>query len=164
MKVPKSLAKEFVLGKEEAISEVYYEYRGLLYFIISTYVKRKEDCEDVYQDVFLKILNNKQDIKDPSNLHGYLCQVAKTTAINHAKKNAKFIPIENDDEIVSDEKSRIDELLPYNLTNEEKALVGYKLCFGLSYKEIQEITGTPIPTLKMRYSQALKKIKEANHG
>lgn len=163
MKVPKSLAKEFILGKEEAVSEVYYKYRGLLYFIISTYVKSKEDCEDVYQDVFLNVLNNKEDIKDSSNLHSYLCQTAKAVAINYAKKNSKCVLIENDEEIALEERSRIDELLPYNLTKDEKVMVGYKLCFGLSYKEIQEITGTPIPTLKLRYSQALKKIKEANH-
>ncbi len=163
MKVSKSLAKEFVLGKEEAVAEVYHKYRGLLYFIISTYVKSKEDCEDVYQDVFLNVFNNKEKIKDPSNLHGYLCQTAKAVAINYAKKNSNYVPLVNDEEIVSEEKNRIDELLPYNLTKEEKAIVGYKLCFGLSYKEIQDITGTPIPTLKYKYSLALKKIKEANH-
>ena len=39
MKVSKFLAKEFVLGKEEAVAEVYYKDRGLLYFIISTFPK-----------------------------------------------------------------------------------------------------------------------------
>lgn len=89
MKVPKSLAKAFILGDENAISEIYFKYRGLLYFIISAYVKTKEDCEDVYQEVFLRIIVRKDEIRDSSNLHNYLCQVAKTTAINYAKKTQK---------------------------------------------------------------------------
>ena len=163
MKVPKSLAKAFILGDENAISEIYFKYRGLLYFIISAYVKTKEDCEDVYQEVFLRIIVRKDEIRDPSNLHNYLCQVAKTMAINYAKKNSKMQLIDNDEEIQAEENYRIDDLLPYNLTKTEKAVVGYKLCFGLRYKEISEITGTPISTLKAMYSQALRKIKEVNY-
>lgn len=71
--------------------------------------------------------------------------------------------IDNDEEIQTEENYRIDDLLPYNLTKTEKAVVGYKLCFGLRYKEISEITGTPISTLKAMYAQALRKIKEANY-
>ena len=162
MEISKKTAKDFILGNENAISEVYFKYRGLLYFIISTYVKTKEDCEDVYQNVFLNILNKREDIKEPSNLHTYLCQTAKNLAINYAKQSSKYILL-NDEEVASIENQRLDDLLPYNLTREEKVIIGYKLCFGLTYQEISEIANVPVPTLKVRYSQALKKIKEANH-
>lgn len=162
MKISNKVAKEFVLGNEKAISEVYSRYRGLLYFIISTYVKTKEDCEDVYQNVFLNILSKKEDIKNPSNLHSYLCLTAKNLAINHAKQSSKYVSLD-DEEVASVENQRLDDLLPYNLTRNEKIVIGYKLCFGLTYQEISEITKTPIPTLKARYAQALKKIKEVNN-
>ena len=42
--------------------------------------------------------------------------------------------------------------------------MGNKLCFALRYKEISEITGTPISTLKAMYAQALRKIKETNYS
>ncbi len=163
MKVSIAVAKKFVLGDENAVSEVYFKYRSLLYFIISTYVKTKEDCEDVYQNVFMTVLNKKGDIKDASTLHSYLCSTTRNLAINFAKQSSKYVSLENDEDVASTDKERIDDLLPYNLTKEEKALVGYKLCFALSYKEISELMDVPIPTLKVRYSQALKKIKEANH-
>lgn len=160
MRVSKKTAIEFIKGNEEAISIVYSEYRSLLYFIISSYVKTKEDCEDVYQNVFLNILDKKNDIKDPDSLHSYLCLTAKNLAINYAKQASKFIYLDDEESFESLDNQRLDELLPYNLTRNEKIVVGYKLCFNLTYQEIYEITKTPIPTLKLRYSQALKKIKE----
>lgn len=160
MRVSKKTAMDFIKGDESAISQVYTEYRSLLYFIISSYVKTKEDCEDVYQNVFLNILNKKQDIQDPANLHSYLCLTAKNLAINYAKQASKYVYLENEDEFESLDTQRLNELLPYNLTRNEKVVVGYKLCFSLTYKEISEITKVPVPTLKLRYSQALKKIKE----
>ena len=162
MKVSNLVAKNFVLGDETAISEVYYKYRGLLYFIISSYVKTKEDCEDVYQNVFVSILEKKGNISDASSLHSYLCMTAKNQAINYAKQSSRYVLMENDEDVSSSDNERLNDLLPYNLTKEEKLVVGYKLCFGLTYKEISDIMNTPIPTLKVRYFQALKKVKEAN--
>ena len=57
MNVTIKSAKLFLQGEEEAIALVYKSYRALLYFIISTYISQKEDCDDVYQNVFMKILS-----------------------------------------------------------------------------------------------------------
>ena len=54
MNVTIKTAKLFLQGEEEATVTVYKSYRSLLYFIISTYVNQKEDCDDVYQNVFMK--------------------------------------------------------------------------------------------------------------
>ena len=128
MKVSISVAKEFIRGNENAVSEVYHKYKGLLYFIISTYVKTKEDCEDVYQDVFLAILDKRVCIGSAINLHSYLCSTAKNMAINFAKQSSKYVPLDKDEEVASIEKERIDDLLPYDMTKDEKIVIGYKLC------------------------------------
>lgn len=160
MNVTIKTAKLFLQGEEEAIATVYKSYRTLLYFIISTYLNQKEDCDDVYQNVFMKILSKKDEVKDPSSLHSYLCTMAKNEAIDYAKKLSHE---QNSDALEgiceTKQDTQLDYFLPYDLTKEEKKIVGYRLTFGLSWKEVSELVGIPVPTAKYRYAQAINKIK-----
>lgn len=165
MNVSKSTAIKFLQGDETAFAEVYSRYHRLLYFLISTYVDTKEDCEDVYQDVFLKMWNARYTFGnqiDPAGLHSYLCTVAKTTSIDFARAKSR----RRAEELIEDEQgeprhTRLSELLPYDISDEEREVVGYRVCFGFSFKEINAITGAPIATLKKRYARALAKMKGA---
>ena len=160
MNVSIKTAELFLRGEKEATSIVYKSYRALLYFIISTYVKQKEDCDDVYQNVFVKILSKRNEVSSPSSLHYYLCEIAKNEAIDYVKKHSHEQSCEIIEEICPDnEESQLDYFLPYDLTKEEKKIIGYRLTFGLSWKEISNLINIPVPTAKFRYVQAIKKIK-----
>lgn len=161
MNVSKLTAKRFIDGDEGATVEVYQAYKRLLYFIIATYVDKMEDCDDVYQNVFLKILSKRGEISSPSSLHYYLCQTAKNEAIDYAKKSRHEETSDEMEEAIGESESALDYLLPYDLTQEEKAIVGYRVNFGFSHKEIAEMLGTSVPTVKRRYAEALRKIKGA---
>ena len=160
MNVTIRTAKLFLQGEEEATAIVYKSYRALLYFIIATYVDNKEDCDDVYQNVFMKILDKRSEVKDASSLHSYLCAMAKNEAIDFAKKRSREQSSDLLEDIcVAKSDSQLDYFLPYDLTKEEKKIIGYKITFGLSWKEISELLGIPAATAKYRYAQAIKKIK-----
>lgn len=161
MNVSRHVAKLFLEGDEKAAAEVYKAYRALLYFIISSYLSNKEDCEDAFQETFLAVLSRISEIKSPEALHSYLCQTAKSKAIDIAKANAKIEGDYIEEDIISPKESNIDSLLPLDLSRGEKLVVGYRVVFGLSYKEISNLTGDPIVTLKARYSRAIKKAKGA---
>ena len=162
MNVTIKTAKLFLQGDEEAISSVYRSYRSLLYFIIATYLNQKEDCDDVYQNVFVKILNRRNEVKDPSSLHSYLCTMAKNEAIDYAKKRSREHSSDVLEDVCADNQvTQLDYFLPYDLTKEEKMIVGYRLTFGLSWQEINELTGIPLGTLKYRYAQAIDKVKRS---
>ncbi len=162
MNVSLHTASLFLQGDEAAIAEVYQRYKALLFFIIATYVRRKEDCEDVYQNTFLKILDKRSAVLDPANLHAYLCATAKNEAIDFAKKNSS--PYRDDDAFdntPSAQESALDYFLPFDLSKEEKTIIGYKLTFGFTYQEIGEFLAMPVPTVKLRYKTAINKIKGA---
>lgn len=160
MNVTIKTAKLFLQGEEEAIALVYKSYRALLYFIISTYISQKEDCDDVYQNVFMKILSKRDEVKDPSSLHSYLCTMAKNEAIDYVKKFSREQSNDALEEICeTSRETQLDYFLPYDLTKEEKIIVGYRLTFGLSWKEVSKLVGIPVPTAKYRYAQAIDKIK-----
>ena len=162
MNVTNKTAKLFLEGDEEATAIVYKNYRSLLYFIIATYLNPKEDCDDVYQNVFMKILSKRNEVKDPSSLHSYLCAMAKNEAIDYAKKRSRELNSDLLEDIcVVNEESQLDYFLPYDLTKEEKTIVGYRLTFDLPWKEVSELVGIPSATAKYRYAQAIDKIKRS---
>ena len=162
MNVTIKTAKLFLLCDEESIASVYRSYRSLLYFIIATYLNQKEDCDDVYQNAFMKILAKRNEIKDPTSLHSYLCEVTKNEAIDYAKKLSRERSTDALEEICEDNQpTQLDYFLPYDLTKEEKIIVGYRLTFGLSWKEVSELVGIPIATAKYRYAQAIDKVKRS---
>ena len=81
-------------------------------------------------------------------------------AIDFAKKRSREQSSDLLEDIcVSKQESQLDYFLPYDLTKEEKKIIGYRLTFGLSWKEISEMLGIPSATAKYRYVQAIKKIK-----
>ena len=160
MNVTIKTAKLFLQGEEEATAIVYQSYRALLYFIIATYVNQKDDCDDVYQNVFMKILEKRSEVKDVSSLHSYLCAMAKNEAIDYAKKRSRELNSDLlEDMCAANEESQLDYFLPYDLTKEEKKIIGYRLTFGLSWQEVSELVGIPPATAKYRYAEAIKKIK-----
>ena len=162
MNVTIKTAKLFLQGDEEAIASVYRSYRSLLYFIIATYLNQKEDCDDVYQNVFVKILAKRNEVKDPSSLHSYLCAMAKYEAIDFAKRLSRERSSDVLEDICADNQvTQLDYFLPYDLTKEEKMIVGYRLTFGLSWQEVSELVGIPMATAKYRYVQAIDKVKRS---
>ena len=162
MNVTNKTAKLFLQGDEEAIATVYQSYRSLLYFIIATYLNQKDDCDDVYQNVFVKILAKRNEVKDPSSLHSYLCAMAKNEAIDFAKRLSRERSSDVLEDICADNQvTQLDYFLPYDLTKEEKMIVGYRLTFGLSWQEVSELVGIPMATAKYRYVQAIDKVKRS---
>lgn len=162
MNVSRRTAKLFLQGDEDAASEVYYAYRKLLFFIISNYVDGEQDREDVYQEVFTKVFERRGDCAKAEGLHYYLCRVAKTTAIDFAKRQSAIRPepLEEGDVPSQDASSLGSFLAQFSLTAEEKSIAGYRFGFGLSWKEIVDLTGIPMSSAKLRCKQALEKIKK----
>jgi DNA-directed RNA polymerase specialized sigma24 family protein len=108
----------------------------------------------------MKILEKRSEVKDASSLHSYLCAMAKNEAIDFAKKRSREQSSDLLEDIcVSKQESQLDYFLPYDLTKEEKKIIGYRLTFSLSWKEVGELLNIPVPTAKLRYVQAIKKIK-----
>ena len=85
--ITKQTFNDFLLGQEEATEMVYREYRNLAYFVIATYVKNQDDCNDILSDTFLKVLQSRESVKNPDGLKQFICTVAKNEAINFIRKD-----------------------------------------------------------------------------
>ena len=157
-----SLFRDFVKGDQDAISRIFLEYKNLLYFIIASYVDNKEDCNDVLSDAFMKAVQHREEIKDPSKLKTFLCTIARNEAINFAKKNKELPNSELVEEIygVEDRGNAVLDMLEPLLSNKETIVIYYKAVFSYTWEEISMETGIPVSSARLLYKNAKEKLRK----
>ena len=86
MGISRRIAEAFLQGEEKATETVYLEFKNLMYFIIASYVPSKEDCDDLLSESFMKAIEHRSEMKDPSKIKAFLSTIARNSALNFLKK------------------------------------------------------------------------------
>jgi RNA polymerase sigma-70 factor (family 1) len=149
-------------------------YNPLLLFALS-FVKSKEQAEEIVSDVFISIWEKRKRIDSINNLKVYLFVATKNTALNYLSRQNKTVITDIDDvavelrsiyfdpeqllitaEMISRIKEAINQLPP-------KCRIIFKLVKEdeLKYREVAEILDISIKTVENQVSIALKKIGSA---
>ena len=162
MSISKQTIQAFILGQEDAIGKVYDEYKNLMYFIIASYISLPEDCEDVLSEAFIKAIEHRGDLKDPSKIKSFLSTIAKNTALDFLKKNKEIPNSEIIEEMYgeNDQYNVMLNLLEPLLTNKETIVTYYRAVFSYSWQEIVEITGIPESSARAIYASAKEKLRK----
>jgi RNA polymerase sigma factor (sigma-70 family) len=146
----------------KSIDDIYRNYRGLIFFVIATYVPQKEDADDVYQEVFLRLLSSRGRFFAKRALKVYLCKTAQSCAIDFVKKRINDVPNDVMDDIgESDPHNPALEDIGYGLSSQESILVNYRITYEFAWKDICQITGIPMSSAKLIYRNAILKIKRS---
>jgi RNA polymerase sigma-70 factor (ECF subfamily) len=136
------LARLLQKGDKQAFKTLFDRYGARLYFFAFKYLKEKEDARDLLNEVFLKLWENRQNLKTDSSLQAYLFTIAYNNIRQRFLKKAreeKYIRVFAEEYLT--ETSKKEELLDYQLFAEK--LTGIidqlpprrKEIFILSYKE-----------------------------
>ena len=161
MSISNKEAQAFILGNEDAIGKVYDEYKNLMYFVIANYISLPEDCEDVLSEAFIKAIEHKEDLKDPSKIKSFLVTIARNTALDFLKKNKEIPNSEVIEEMYgeNDQYNVMLNLLEPLLTNKETIVTYYRAVFSYSWAEIVELTGIKESTARAYYASAKEKLR-----
>ena len=165
----KILYEKFLRGDEEAFNSIIKKYEKNLIFFITRYVKNVEIAEDIFQDVILYMLENKEKYDSKYSLKTYMYMIAKSRSINYINQNQKITEMPED---MADE-NLLEEIICSNERKEKiknvinKLQLDYQLVIyltqieGLSYKEtarIMEKTESQIKTLVHNSKKKLRKL------
>jgi len=140
----------------------------------------RDDAKDLLQDTFLKALTHRKQFEDSTNLRAWTYTIMKNTFINNYRKNLRhntvsesesgkdlFFLAQNKDTFNVDPESafcekEIIEAIDH-LDNQYK--VPFKMHHqGYKYKEISDILGVKIGTVKSRIFFTRKKLAESLEG
>ncbi|WP_251620189.1 RNA polymerase sigma factor [Odoribacter lunatus] len=160
-------------GDIEYFSRLVERYSHRIYILIFKIVCRKEDAEEITQDVFLKTFQTLHRFKGDCRFSTWLYKIAYTTAISFTrKKKNEFLYIEESainnvadsviDEVFNEADNsellekleRAMELLPFD----ERGLISLFYMENHSIEEIAQITSLTESNIKVKLHRIRKKL------
>lgn len=144
--------------------EIYNEYFDRIYYKILSTIKNSEDAEDVAQEVFISVYKNLKKFREESNLYTWIYRIAINKTYDFFRK--KKIDVELNDEILNIESNEdfnvpilLDEKLK-KLSFQEREIVILKDIYGYKLREISDMKGINLSTIKTTYYKAIKDMGE----
>ena len=170
----KELIEKYLKGDEKALESLISKYLKPIYSFIFSYVQNQQDAEDLTQETFLKMCRNLKKFKKEKNFEKWLFTIAKNTCFDFLRKKRKNLILNAENlEIVADlapsllEKMEKESLLEKlkkeieNLPFKMKEVIDLHYNFGLNFREISEIFGEPMNTVKSRHKRAISRLKRS---
>ena len=130
-------------------------------------LNRREDAQDVAQEVFLKAYQNLRKLEDPGKFTSWLFRIAHNEAYSLLRKSRP------EDEFVMDPAGgdTLRRLYPSEtamavasamerLTGEQREVVVLKVYQGFKFEEIAEVLDQPVSTVKSRLYTAMDVLKD----
>lgn len=155
-------------GQVEKLAVLFERHHVPLYNFYLRLTGSKSISEDLVQDVFFRILNYRYTFKGESKFTTWMYQIARNAHIDFLRKKKEELPLEDQwNESPSDELSpeiKMEKTEDINLMREALAKLPLKKrevlilsrYQNLKYKEIAELLGCQIGTVKAHVHRAVK--------
>jgi len=162
-----------MMNRNELFNNAIRENGELISRICSRFFASKQDAQDAYQEILLKIWLNIQNFRGDSLIKTWISRIAVNVCITFVSKTKKkfslFVPfskkteqlsIQNDGEPISEKDEKLDFLTDFvsSLSAPDKALVALYL-EDMDTKEIAQITGFSDANVRVRIHRIKKEIK-----
>lgn len=145
------------------IDEIVDKYADMVYRIALTQMKNVHDAQDIFQEVFLRLVKNIDSIQNEEHLKSWLIRVtlncSKTNLMSAWRKHTQ--PLEEEqNEIVFETKEQSDLYEHIQKLPKKYRTVLYLFYYEeLSIKEISQITEQKETTVKSQLSRARGMLK-----
>lgn len=167
----KRLIKKVKKGDHQAFADLVDCYKNSVYSICLRMVGNREEAEDISQEAFIRAYNNISKFDSDRKFSTWLFRIATNLSIDSLRRKKPSISL--DAEIPGTEGLALNTLLPGNtaapdeqivraeteqwiqkeigaLPDKYRSAVVLKYVEDLSLKEISEIMGLPVGTVKTR--------------
>ena len=159
---------------ENAFKFLFEKYYIPLCRYVYTFTKDNEESEEITQEVFINIWNNRKKISITTSVSSYLYSSVRNHAINSLKKNSRYNTqsLENITELeIANEEPELDEFqfiqmekkcseALESLPDRCREVFLLSRIDNLKYKEIAEQLNISIKTVESQMSIAIKKLKD----
>ena len=156
-----------------AFDAIYEKYSKRLYGFVIRYVKQEADAEEIVQEVFIKIWENRSKIDVYSSFESFLFTISYNSAISLLRKRVsekKYLEYlkslqedenirESTDEIQFKELNENIDFLLGKLTPRQKEIFKLSREEGLTHEEIAKKLGISVNTVKNHMVSSLHFLK-----
>lgn len=163
-------------GDVDAFDELVTKYRERIYAVVYNLTSNRDDASDLTQDAFIKAFQSVGRFKGKSSFFTWLYRIALNTTLTHLRKNKlrrffSFEKMSEEDHSAgfieqlktdsdSDKNALMNELQEklndafQKLSVKHRTVITLYEIDGLSHKEIAEIVGTSVGTVRSRLHYA----------
>jgi len=166
-------------GDAKALRQIYGSYKRILFGLIVSMLKDREEAEDCLQEVFTQLWE-KADRFDASkgNLYSFIVTMARNKAIDRIRSRA-YKDSKQEDHTISDfsltpesdfnnpeedlelsERANLVRSALKKLNSKEREVLKVAYYGGMSQTEISEKMEIPLGTVKYRMRQGMIKLKD----
>lgn len=173
MQVDRRVVELLKQGDAETFEKVFFSFAERIYYFAMRYMRNQHDAEEIVQEVFVKLWENRSNLNDQLSFSGYLFTIARNTIFNQNRKKVneqayqEYVKVflENstrrteEDLIYSDIKGIVDKVVE-DLPPQRKLIYKMSREKGLSYKEIAEELKLSERTVEAHIRLALKTLTQ----
>jgi RNA polymerase sigma-70 factor (ECF subfamily) len=158
-------------GDEQAFEALYGRYRCRLYTFILRYVQDEALAEDLFQEAFLRLLQAAPRWRPQARLSTWLYRVALNLCIDESRKTREVGLSDEAAGAIAGREPGPQEALETaeaaawlrarvaELPAGQRAVLLLRVYAGLEEREVAEIVGCPVGTVKSRLYHALRKLR-----
>jgi RNA polymerase sigma-70 factor (ECF subfamily) len=159
-------------GDLEAFEYILSFYEKAIYNYCLRILKNSTHAKDVTQETFIKVYTHRKKIDPEKNIKTWIFTIATNTAYDFLRSKKRKMEISLDEEFETNSSfetyyqskeegliSDVDKALTQIKSEYKKVLLLFYQQ-GFEYKEIAEILGMPINTVKTHISRGREQLKE----
>ncbi|GAB3985410.1 RNA polymerase sigma-70 factor [Spirosoma daeguense] len=161
------------LGEVDAFDQLYHRYKQPVYANIFKMVKQPEAAEDILQEVFITLWENRQRVQTDKSVGGWLFVVSYNKAASFLKKKLKesmvvqqqpelpdtSAPEESLDEELFDVQLSLIEEAVSHLPARKKEVFRLLRFEGKTHEEVAESLGISVQSVRDYLKQATRSVK-----
>ena len=159
-----------------AFTELYHRYQEKLYTLAVKFIKDEDTAQDIIQQVFMQLWENRKTLAVDVSLQNYLFTMVKNRILNLMRQENATIQkfYEYTQQRVSDEtwieREQKDALIQQlrtqldTLPAQRRQICMMKIYEKKNNQEIADALGITVQTVKNQYSAAVKTLREKMEG
>ena len=155
------MAETFVAN--ESIETVIQRYKGTVYSVALSYVKNREDADDIFQEVFLIYFRTKPEFNDEEHRKAWLirCTVNRASNLHTSAFRRHTVPLETAAHVgVEDDHCEVYSAV-LSLPAKYRAVIHLHYFEGLSVAEIAAALGAAEGTVMSLLSRGRALLRES---
>lgn len=179
------LVAAYLKGRQEAFGILFQRYKNGIFFVVRNYFPNRERAEEVFQEVFLKLLERLEYFDGSGSFKGWFFTLCRNHCIDRLRQqarrpespesewrseqdeNGQASPVARaaDEAMPADERAYDRELAGHleaaiqKLPEEQRETFLLKERGGLTFEEIAQMMGTSVNTAKSRMRYALETLR-----
>mgnify|MGYP005684937297 CR=1 FL=1 len=172
------LIAEAKAGNQAAMEALLQPYEDSVFRFLVQRLGNAHDAADVAQDSFVKALRGLKNYRDEGKFQAWLFQIARNESLNFMKKRNRYSTATVNEEgesrfdqeadpgptavesIVQGERHEMVRDCVSELPETEREVVTLRLDQDITFREIAEITQSPLNTVLGRMRNASKRLRE----